>query len=249
MYRTRSHFTKQSLALAALATLFALAIGTSGQAATIYLAGDTPTMDQLENNAGELIIGDKRFHGFTYTPNNDMPAPTGVTVQGIVVGNSVVLQFSGAFHDDPGGAPSDAGLGFNVEVLDPNRSIKQVTLAGTLMTQGDDAEVHIDELISSLPPGPPTVMSIERKVVGGVESPFNQSQDMLDFQSLFGVPGFQSFRVTKDIFADAGSATFNSARVTTFIQEFVQVPEPATMALAGLSGLAMAAAARRRRRF
>jgi hypothetical protein len=237
------------LALVAASLLLAApraeaAIIPAGQPVSLanLIAGDT------------IVVGDKVFSNFNYTPSvtGDMPDAADVSVSGIIVGNAVRLQVSGNFHDDPGGGSSDAGLSFDVDVTDPLRYISGVNLFGTVTTTGNDAEVHIDEaVIVNLPalPGQDNNLRIERKVVGGVPSPFNQNMDSLTFQDTTGVLGFQHLTVIKNIFADAGSVTFNSARVTTFIQEFeqVEIPEPATMALAGMSGIAMVLVARRRR--
>jgi hypothetical protein len=236
------------LAIAAAAQLLAApsaeaAIIPAGQPVSLanLIAGDT------------IVVGDKVFSNFSYTPTlGDMPAAANVTVSGSSMGDKVRLQISGNFHDDPGGGVSDAGLSFDVDVTDPLRYIKGVRLLGTPTTIGDNAQVHIDEaVIVSLPPlpGKDNGLYIEKKVIGGVNSPFNQNSDSLTFQDTTGVIGFQHLTIIKNIFADAGSFEFNSARVTTFIQEFEQteIPEPATLVLAGLSGIAMIAVARRRR--
>lgn len=247
--RSASRAIAPLLALAAASLLLtapraAAAIIPAGQVVSLadLMAGDT------------IVVGDKVFSNFNYTPNpnGNFPSSSDVSVSGIVVGNAVRLQFSGQFIDLPGGGGSDAGLSFDVNVTDPLRYISGATLAGTLSTTGDDAEVHVDESFivgAPLLPGEDALLRIERKVVGGVLSPFNQNSDSVDFGVTHGVVGFQQMTVIKNIFADAGSFTFNSARVTTFIQEFEQteIPEPATMALAGMSGVAMIFVARRRR--
>jgi hypothetical protein len=53
--------------------------------------------------------------------------------------------------------------------------------------------------------------------------------------------------VTKDVFASAAEGGFLPARATVIDQSFSQtlVPEPATLALAGMGGLAMVAIRRR----
>lgn len=229
----------------------ALLLGAPRSEAAIIPAGQSVSLANLI--AGDtIVVGDKVFSNFNYTPHNDMPAATNVTLSGIIVGNAVRLQISGDFKDLPGGPSSDAGLSFDVDVTDPLRYIKGVKLVGTVQTTGNDAEVHVDEaIIVPLPtlPGKDSSLRIEKKVVGGVNSPFNQNMDSLSFLDTHGVIGFQSLTVIKNIYANAGSFTFNSARVTTFIQEFEQteIPEPATMALAGFSGIALVVAARRRR--
>jgi hypothetical protein len=245
MRRFDPRAAKAVVALAALILL--AAVPQLGQAAIIP-AGQSVFLDELIAGSS-IVVGDKVFSGFSYGSTNDMPLASGVSVIGIQSGNSVILQFSGTFRDLPGGPASDAGLGFHVQVTDPNRVIKQVNLAGTLTTIGDTAEVHIDEGFSGLPPGSPGFpdMYIQKQIVGGVLSPFNQNEDSVDFQDSHGVAGFQAFRVLKNIFADAGSGTFNAARVTTFTQTFDQIPEPATLSLAGMSLLAMVGASRRRR--
>jgi hypothetical protein len=237
------------MALAAFALLTMLA-GTAPQShAAIIPAGQSVTLANLISG-DTIVVGDKVFSGFSYGSTGDMPAASNISVVGIMLGNSVQLQFNGAFRDLPGGSSSDAGLSFNVQVTDPLQVISQVNLAGTLTTIGNDAEVHIDEGFSGLTAGPLGFpdMYIQRQIVGGVLSPFNQSEDSVNFGDTHNVSGFQSFRVLKNIFADAGEGTFNAARVTTFTQTFDQdqIPEPATMALAGLSALAMVGVSRRR---
>jgi len=221
--------------------------------AAIIPAGQVVSLADLI--AGDtIVVGDKVFSNFNYTPSltGDMPTAGDVSVSGIVVGNAVRLQISGNFHDDPGNGVSEAGLSFDVDVTDPLRFITGVKLSGTVTTTGDDAEVHIDELVNTGQQpllGKDALLRIERKVIGGVLSPFNQSFDSLTFPDTHGIVGFQHLEIIKNIFADAGSFTFNAGRVTTFIQEFeqVEIPEPTTMALAGLSGIALVIVARRRR--
>jgi hypothetical protein len=249
-HATLTPCTAASRAIGAALALAAILAAARAEAAIIP-AGQPVSLANLIGG-DTIVVGDKVFSNFNYTPHNDMPLATNVTVSGIIVGNAVRLQISGDFKDIPGGTSSDAGLSFDVDVTDPLRYITGVKLFGTVQTTGDDAEVHIDEAVLApllALPGEDSSLRIEKKVVGGVPSPFNQNQDSLSFMDTHGVVGFQSLTIIKNIFADAGDFTFNSARVTTFIQEFEQteIPEPATMALAGMSGIAIVLVARRRR--
>lgn len=196
---------------------------------------------QSDPTAG-IIVGDKVFTGFSYSRIGDMPVANDVLVLGFKDpdGNWGV-SFHGTFVDLPGGSFSDALIRFQVEVdaeaAEAGWLISDAHLFIGGVGAGDESFLTVDETFL----GKNETLNAYYSTIGpGVNSQLSDS-------TIFTTP-VTKLNVTKDIFASAAAGGFLPARATVIDQSFSQtlIPEPATLALAGMSGLAMVAVRRRR---
>jgi hypothetical protein len=240
----------------AVSTVFALAmavclVASTASAALIDLTpvgnavnsvGSISMADLQSDPTAGIIVGDKVFTGFSYSRIGDMPVASDVLVLGFKDpdGNWGV-SFHGTFVDLPGGSFSDALIRFQVEVD------AEAAAQGWLISDahlfiggvgaGDESFFTVDETFL----GKNETLNAYYSTLGpGVNSQLSDS-------TIFTTP-VTKLNVTKDIFASAAEGGFLPARATVIDQSFSQtvVPEPATLALAGMSGLAMVAIRRRR---
>lgn len=196
----------------------------------------------LQNDpSGGIVVGDKIFTGFSYSRIGDMPLPTDINVLGFKDpdGNWGV-SFHGTFVDLPGGSFSDALIRFAVEVSPQAQAqgwkISDAHLFLGGVGAGDESFFTVDESFL----GKNETLNAYYSTIGpGVNSQLSDG-------TIFTTPVTKLF-VTKDIFASAAAGGFLPARATVIDQSFsqTQIPEPATMALAGLGGLAVVALRRR----
>lgn len=201
------------------------------------------TLAALQDDpTGGIIVGDKIFTGFSYSRLGDMPLPTEVNVLGFKDpdGNWGV-SFHGIFQDKPGGSESDALIRFAVEVSPQGQAqgwqISDAHLFLGGVGAGDESFITVDETFL----GKNETLNAYYSTVGpGVNSQLSDS-------TIFTTPVTKLF-VTKDIFASAAAGGFLPARATVIDQSFSQtlIPEPATLALAGMGGIAAVAMRRRR---
>jgi len=191
---------------------------------------------------GGIIVGDKIFTGFSYSRIGDMPLPADINVLGFKDpdGNWGV-SFHGTFVDLPGGGFSDALIRFQVEIdeeaIEDGWVISDAHLFIGGVGAGDESFFTVDETFL----GKNETLNAFYSTLGpGVNSQLSDS-------TIFTMP-VTKLNVTKDIFASAAEGGFLPARATVIDQSFSQtlIPEPATLALAGMSGLAMVAIRRRR---
>jgi len=240
----------------AVSTAFALAmavclVASTASAALIDLTpvgnavnsvGSISMADLQNDPTAGIIVGDKIFTGFSYSRIGDMPTPNDVLVLGFKDpdGNWGV-SFHGTFVDLPGGSFSDALIRFQVEVdaeaVQQGWQISDAHLFIGGVGVGDESFFTVDETFL----GKNETLNAYMSTIG----PGTNSQ--LSDSTIFTTP-VTKLNVTKDIFASAAAGGFLPARATVIDQSFSQtlVPEPATLALAGMSGLAMVAIRRRR---
>jgi hypothetical protein len=236
--------------VAALAALFCLT-ASAVQAALIDLTpvgnavnsiGSISLADLQSDPTAGIVVGDKIFTGFSYSRIGDMPVASDVLVLGFKDpdGNWGV-SFHGTFVDMPGGAFSDALIRFAVEVSQEAQaqgwkiSDAHLFLGGAGV--GDESVLTVDETFL----GKNESLNAYISTIGpGTNSQLSDATD-------FTTPVTKLF-VTKDIFASAAQGGFLPARATVIDQSFsqVQIPEPATLALAGMTGLAVVAVRRRK---
>jgi hypothetical protein len=200
--------------------------------------------DLLSGASMGIVVGDKIFTGFSYSALGDMPAATDVTVLGFrdPAGHWGVT-FQGSFRDLPGGSDSDALIRFIVDV-DPTSlaqgmriSDAHLFLGGVGM--GDESFFLVDESFALS--GINDTLNVFQSTLGP-----GTTADLSD--EVFFDPGLSRLFVTKDINAFAAAGSTVPARATAIDQSFSQeqIPEPATLVLAGMSALAMVGASRRR---
>jgi hypothetical protein len=192
--------------------------------------GSSVTLDQLV--AGQsLTVGDKLFTQFSYSKSGDMPAASGITVQGIIDNGNYGILLSGTFQDLFGGSASDALIKFDVTVLDPGKVITAVNLFGDPSVTGSG----IASVTETFLPLPGSMKIFKSSLHTGTDSASHTLSS-----------GQTQISVQKDILAFAADA--NSVAGFTFIgQTFVQTPVPGSLALLLGGALALLPVYRHRR--
>jgi len=198
--------------------------------------------DLVSGQTMGILVGDKQFTGFAYSKVGDMPASSGIQVLGLKdpAGNWGIT-FQGPFADLPGGGASDAMIRYMVEIDATNiRLGKKITDAHIALGGsgvGTNSAIMVDE--SFLESN--QTMHVFNSTINGGGSKLTD-----DIPNL--VPVGTKLNVVKDIFAFAADTSTLPARASVIDQSFSQsVPEPATIALAGLVMLMSFGLAKRRR--
>ena len=247
MLRFDSRAAKALVAVAAIVCVIAAPASTA-------LVNLTPQGTAVNSNTGVLlsdllsgasmgiVVGDKIFTGFSYSALGDMPTANDVRVLGFrdPAGHWGVT-FQGSFRDLPGGSDSDALIRFIVDVdpasLARGMRISDAHLFLNGVGMGDESFFLVDESFSLS--GINDTLNVFQSTLGP-----GTTADLSD--EVFFDPGLSRLFVTKDINAFAAVGSTVPARATAIDQSFSQIPEPATLALAGMSALAMVGASRRR---
>jgi len=187
-----------------------------------------------------MVVGDKTFGVFTYTPTGDMPAASEVNVIPITdnAGN-FGIRFQGAFLDTIGAASgSDALITYDV-TAGANRLISDAHLEGNPTRLGTLGSMSVVETF--LPLGSAGEFTMK------IYDDQNVNPPKLVANTIFTTP-VKTLHVQKDILGKAkvDQSSPNAPQTVTlsFVdQTFSQVvvPEPATMGLlfAGTVGLAL----------
>jgi hypothetical protein len=202
-------------------------------------ATSVPLADLISGQAMGLKVGDKEFTGFSYSRIGDMPQAADVLVLGFrdVSGNWGV-SFHGAFLDLPGGSFSDALIRFMVNVAAAEAAQGQritdahLRIAGAGL--GDESGFFVDETFAE-----------NNELLNAFVSTIGPAQQTQLSDSAVFAP-VTKLTVTKDILAIAAAGQSQPARASVIDQSFSQIPEPASVALVGLSSLALVGAGRRR---
>ncbi len=198
--------------------------------------------DLIADVTGGATVGDKVFTGFSYSKIGDMPNANQINVLGIKdASGNWGITFHGSFLDLPGGGASDALIRYMVEVDFLNAQL------GTRIT---DAHVNI----GGVGAGPGGFLSVDESFAGRNETLsafFSRLGPTTDAQlSDFTVfnPSATKLNVTKDILALAADNSTQLTRATAVDQSFSQtpIPEPTTVCLLGMTGLALFGVGRRR---
>jgi len=250
----RTHRELRAVLITGLLFAVAALIPCEESNAGIIGVNEATTLADLVSGQDTIIVGDKLFDNFVYTPAAGAPAAEDVSVAGIIRdlpfgGQQVTgygLQFSGSFVAGGLSGPQllEAGLGFDVTVLNDLYLISDVHLDGTTFVRGTGDALITENFIGIDVPS----LSINELRVDDVLLNSQSSDGVLFSDVLDGVIGFSKISVLKDINIEAGSNTpFDRAEITTFTQLFTQtqIPEPTTL---GMACLAMACVACGRKR-
>ena len=249
MLRLNSRTAKALVALAAIACVV-VAPATAALVDLTPLPGATNSNGNVNLNAlitGQtmgIVVGDKIFTGFSYSAIGDMPLATDVSVLGFRdPDGNWGISFHGSFKDLPGGSDSDALIRFAVEVdpafLAQGFRITDAHLFLGGVGMGDESFFSVDESFALS--GINETLSVFQSTLG----PGTTAQ--LSDQAFFD-PGLNKLFVVKDVFALAAASSTQPARATVIDQSFSQeqIPEPATLVLAGMSALAVVVVSRKR---
>ena len=194
-------------------------------------------LQELIDTSGSFVVGDKRFHNFTYNGVGEMPPAENVDVMEIFDGDgNPGIRFHGAFLDStftPGG--SDALITYRVESLGP--PITDVHLSGNPNLLGTAGSISVTEEVFGVLPNGATGPLIARIDIFEDGVAGLKDVDWADFAQTWRI-----VEVVKDILAFAGNGDVVLSRID---QSFSQIPEPAT-ALLMLLGVLSVSAIRRR---
>ncbi len=208
-------------------SLFALAVGLwSIPCSAATIVGPTVTLSSLLAPGGQIVVADKTFTSFTYSPTGEMPAATLVNVIGIQddFGN-YGIRFQGGFTDlasSPGA--SDALITYMV-TAGPGFLISGAHLMGNPNVMGDVGAINVTETFLPLGPGGEYTMEIFD------DENVNMAQLM---DETFFVPPVQSLNVQKNILGiavEGGQSVTLSMVDQTFSQINVVIPEPISAVL------------------
>ena len=208
-----------------ITTTALLVLGMAGTAAADHISN----LADLIANDGTVVVGDKLFSNFTYAWTGDMPDASGVNViEYTDPDGNFGIQFQGAFLDLAGGNASDALITFDVTVLDPALMISGAHLAGNPAVAGGNGGNSFGSVTETFLPG-----NITDSLVIFADEDSAVLADWVTFDQ-----PVTTLSVQKDIilFADDDAV----ATTLSFVnQSFSQIPEPGSLALLGLGGLAM----------
>lgn len=196
-------------------------------------SADTYNLADLIANGDTITVGDKIFDNFSYAATGDMPDADDVNViSHIDAHGNFGIRFQGGFLDLAGGGASDALITFDVTItqagIDAGNLISDAHLSGNLDVIGGSGGSSFGAITETFLTGNATdVLSIFATEDSAV------LVDWVDFDDLV-----TTISVQKDIilFADDDAV----ATTLSFVdQSFSQIPEPGSLALLGLGGLAL----------
>jgi hypothetical protein len=208
---TRSKTFRSRLLSQVVAAIAVVALcGSAAQAALLH---------DLINLNQSITIGNLVFDQFSYIYNNDMPAPSVITVTTTTdgSGNSGLL-FQGSFLDLPGNGSSSALIGFRVTSLGGG-------ITGAAMS------------------GNPQVIS-GNGVMSVTDTYLPENSTVLTDSVVFGT-SYASLHVQKGILAASAGGV---PQMTFVTQTFSVVPEPTTFLMAGIGLVGLGYAGWRKRR-
>ncbi|MGD1019560.1 MAG: PEP-CTERM sorting domain-containing protein [Verrucomicrobiia bacterium] len=176
-------------------------------------------------NGGTILVGDKLFSNF-FTAGD--PFANNITVTALISDGNFGLQFGGGFAANNN--EMDFRIGYMVNVTNSNNLISGADLSFNGVTLGsgsalaevtEDVDTNMDV---NVPYGQMSVFVTPASQVLSTNMPINPPQAYLNLE--------------KDVLVDSFTITAFST-ISTINQDYMQIPEPSTIALAaaGLTGL------------
>jgi hypothetical protein len=236
-------FVRFAVLLAVLAPLG----GVSSGEVIEYKFGDPNTYRLTEvNQAGGIQVGDKLFSDFTVDCSDTVGVvPQGlyeIKVRGVDVDGDYGLIFIGGWSAFSG-QTCDSVITFKVTAAE-GYFIKD----NGLKLLGCDAEEGGSIIITEniFPGDPKTTQWIKRELV--YCQTFSDGTELVKQEDHEVFTPLPEIWVVKDVYVTGGIETGGVAHLSQFQQTFSQVPEPATLSLLALGGLAILRFRRHRHR-
>jgi hypothetical protein len=218
---------KKSLFKTMVVCGFISAVGVS----SLFAQTNTDNLADLAANGGSLTIGDKIFSGFTFGESGLTGFnASAITVTASEVGGNYFLTWGGSvalFNGTANTSVGDLLLDYTVtatdgEIFAIDQNYTGAATPGSFISVAETANVPGNATIVASSYLNDTITSTSYTATGAVLTP---AQPILD--------------VTKDIAIGAAPGGFISISQVEQSFEQIPVPEPTTLALAGLSGLSL----------
>lgn len=208
-------------------------------------AAGAATLQDLIDNNGTIVVGNKTFSDFGYSTACGPPAGS-INVTGFTWGPFLEgIQIVGPLITAPGGV-CDVGIQYKVTATGPEL-IKDIGASFVLSATGNGGTVAIGESVWDAGFGTGNLIGQSTVSIGDfVDPPGEPIQgDVLNWHLTYGPRSV--IWVQKDIGLVATDAT-STVGATTINQQFSQIPEPEHTALAVLGACALGGLIIRRRR-
>ena len=227
----------------ALALSFLMLLASPASASILVSDPGQPVTYTLQQviDAGGLRVGDKVFTDWRVTASSSVngvaPGAGAITVTGVLVGGELGLRFNGAWTAGPQDL-IDTTIGFKV-TADAPFLIHDNSLYITAFGAANGGIASISEQVYDADPNQGFLTPLANKFVW-VASDINFNNfDHKEFTKNGENVALPSVWVVKDIALSGGVQQRGLAGISEFYQTFSQVPEPATLSMLVLGGLAL----------
>jgi len=209
-----------------LGVLALAAIGTAASASPLPCPVVGTGMDvYIALGTTGCIISDKLFYSFSLAGSDSTggsgPAASAITLTPDLAdpNNPGILFSSSGWSVSGAGAFIDSTIGFKVKTLNGQPLIDDAGLGLISFATGGGGEANIAETI--VLGGGPAFTTLSVDSAGG---PFTDHKNFAPVSSV---------NVSKDLLVATGSGSDDRARISSFSENFSEVPEPVTVALIG----------------